>query len=300
MKKILIILCLVSMATAYSQDRILSKALVLNAGIGGNINTPLNKNIWEKKMKPEINFSLDFRSQFKKNEMEDGYYRFRVPTWWGIGVGIGISHYRNSSSLKDSIDNADTLTRYIDKDKDFCKINIQYNDVKESVSLTYLDIPLYIEFGKPSMKKVSGFCKAGIKTSFLISKKNTTRSGTYTSSGFYPEWNVTLDDVEVLGYYEKKLEEFNELDKISKFVLWGVISGGVNIPLYDYHKDKFARWILRVSAQIDGTITPISTKRDDSKEIIKGKQLYLNQINMFGDGSRIFSCGLSIGLIYCL
>jgi hypothetical protein len=224
-----------------------------------------------------------------------------IPTWVAMGVGLGVSHLRKSAGFKN---HTESLAGYIDKDNDPCTVNLKYADVKESFSLTYLDVPIYLEIGRPNRIKISGFCKLGVKASILISNKVECK-GTFTSEGVYEDpYYVTLHDVPPLGYYTNENcylnPETHKMDyKLSPFVIWGSISGGVNIPFYSIEKKRLAQWILRVSAKVDYSLTPISKSLPDP--YFTDAKFHLFQSNMLGgDGSKILSAGISIGLIYCL
>jgi len=278
--------------------RVPKQALVFN--LGYNIpwinNNLVSSDFWNKKVGTGIEFSVDFRQQFQKKKIENDEV-ISLPTALGLSVGLGISHFRQSAGFEDF---TESLANYTDADGDKCTVQLNYKGVKEKVALTYLDIPVYLEIGKPSRVKASGYFKLGVKASILVAKSLETE-GTYTSTGYYPNWDVTLKkDIPELGYYTNascyKSEPAREL---SPFVLWGSVAGGVNFPFSSLEKNKLAKWIFRVSAKVDYSLTPVSKSLSES--YFKNSAFRLNQSNLLGgDGSRIFSVGLSVGLIYCM
>jgi hypothetical protein len=282
------------------RTKVPSKALVFDLGYGfPSINNALVKqDFWSKKLGSKIDFAVDFRMQFQKKDIEDEEV-VQVPSWVAMGVGVGFSYIHQSAGF-DAF--SETLTDYIDIDGMKCNVSFNYKNVKESVSLTYLDIPLYFEIGRPSRVKTTAYVKLGFKASFLVGK-NFSGEGTYTSSGYYPQWDVNLDDVDVLGYYKDDQLCYNIIGgKLNPFVLWGGLSAGVNIPFSSLEKNKLAKWMLRISAKADYSLTPISKPLPDAIfNVVKdvNSSFRLNQANML-DKSRIFSYGLSLSLIYCL
>jgi hypothetical protein len=180
-------------------------------------------------------------------------------------------------------------------------MSFNFRNVNEQLSLTYLDIPVYVEIGRPDRMKASAFFKVGVRASVKVAGKPDCE-GTYTSKGYYPQWDVTLFDIAPLEYYPKKNCYSNSENEynLSPFVLWGSFSGGVNIPLNDAKKNRIAKWMLRVSAQVDYSLTPISKSLPDV--ISTGTKFRLFQSNMLGgeNGSKMFSAGLTLGIIYCL
>jgi hypothetical protein len=82
-------------------------------------------------------------------------------------------------------------------------------------------------------------------------------------------------------------------------VVWASISGGINFPFSSFEKNKIAKCILRISAKADYSLTPISKKL--SEPYFKDSYFRLYQSNMLGgNGTRIFSAGLVVSLIYTL
>ena len=271
------------------------KSIVFN--LGYNIpfvsNSLINSDFWDKKMGTGIELGVDFRKQFQSKKIEDEYV-ISVPQSFAIGAGLGISYFHQSAKFENF---SEVLSNYTDVDGDVCNINLSYQNVEESVSLAYLDVPLYFEIGKPSQTKTSAYFKLGLKASLLIFEKFS-GTGTYTSTGSYSGWNATLHDIPVLDYYTDKPCYDNPEYELSPFVLWGTVAGGVNFSLSSIEKNELSAWILRISAKADYSLTPVSKALPDSR--FSGSAYRLNQSNLLGgDGSKMFSVGLSLGLIYC-
>jgi len=255
-------------------------------------NDLINKSFWDKGIGNGIEFSVDYRKQFYKKEIKDGHV-FSTPKSLAAGAGLGFTYLNKSAKFQSF---SEVLNNYTDVDGNLCNVNIDYRNVEESFSLTYVDIPLYVEFGKLEQTKTSLFLKLGLKSSFLISKKFT-GEGNYTSTGYYPEWAVTLHDVPVLDYHTDKNSYENAEYKLSPFVLWGTVAGGINFPFSSLNKNQLSEWILRFGAKMDYSLTPVSKALPEA--IFSGSEYRLNQSNILGGESRIFSVGFSLGLIYC-
>ena len=283
-----------------SRVRVPANAVVFNLGyqVPWITNALTKADFWSNKVGTGIEFSIDYRRQFQKKVIEKNEI-ISVPTCFAFGIGVGISFIHKTSYFENF---AETLNNYVDVDKDKCTVKINYNNVKEAVSLTYLDIPLYLEIGKPSRIKPSVSFKLGVKSYVLVGKRFN-NAGTYTATGYYEKkgdipLNVLIYDVPELGYYTNA-PCYNNLEvNVSPFVLWGIVSTGVNIPFSSFEKNKIAKWILRLSAQVDYSLTPVSKAMEES--YFKGTAFRLNQVNMLSKGNRIFAAGFSIGMIYCL
>jgi len=274
-------------------------AISFNAGYGiPFISNDLNSEQWNSKTGTGLNFGVDYKRQFMKTAIVDNEV-VKTPSLLGMGIGLGISYFNQSAFMKN---HTEELYNFTDISGDFCDVTFSYKGIKESVSLTYLDIPLYLEIGKPSQVKISGYFNVGVKASILISGKST-GEGTYTSSGHYENWNVNLNGnkgaLEELNYYtDKEIPEKLE-SSLSSFVLWGSLAGGVNIPFSSLEEKRVSKFILRVGAKIDFTVLPVSKSMADP--YFKGANYRINQSNILNsDGSRIFMPSIEIKLIYCI
>jgi hypothetical protein len=259
-----------------------------------------NQDVWNKKTGMGLLFGVDYKHHFYGSKIVASE-EIRYPQMVGIGVGLGVSHLSKKAFMDD---HTETVSNYKDKDGDICDAILSYKGVKEKVALTYLDIPIYLEIGRPSQVKLSGYFDVGLKASILVSGKFT-GEGTYSASGFYKTiggvpTNVEIHDVDVLDYYSNKNGYEDPQYSLSRFVLWGTVSGGISIPFSSLEKNKVSSCILRIGARADYSILPVSKKI--SEPVFKGDETNyrIGQSNMLGaNGSRIFLFGFDVKLIYC-
>ena len=329
MKKItILVFCLCTIATIKGQDGLQSdsitgssnvgkpilakrdytaiKSMVYNVGFGMPfINSGLlQSNLWNKNTRLAFQLGADYRKQFTTeriiNERVVNY-----PTLFAIGGGVGLSFFRQTAGF-DSISEGGKKGNLEISDRDGNKFNpiLSYSNVKEQVSLLYLDIPFYLEIGKPSKTKTKVWGKIGVKGSFLL-WKDFIGQGTYTSEGYYPEWDVTLYDISVLNFYPKEdcykeNPEGNKLYKLNPFILWGNISAGISIPLSNLEKNILRNTIIRIGFRYDYTLTKISEGSPDN--FFPGAKYRIHQSNILGgeNGARIGYWGLEVGLLHGL
>ena len=232
-------------------------------------------------------FGVDYKHHFFESRIVGGE-EIKSPRMLGIGVGLGVTHISKPSYWDDYTE----TYRSIDKDGDTCNVTSYFKGINSKVGLTYLDIPLYLEIGRPSQVKISGYLNVGVKASILVGKK-ITGEGTCTTTGFYEQINgeivnVTVSDVEELGYYtDRDLFANVTYDHLSKFILWGSLSGGVSIPFSSLEKNKVSSCILRLGARADYSILPIVKNENKHSPI---KRSFSN---------HVFLLGFDVKLIYC-
>jgi len=281
--------------TLKSRVRVPANAWIFNLGYNNPwITNSLTKNdFWKSKSGFGADFSVQYRKQFFKKVIENNDV-ITKPTVVGFGVGLGVTVFHKTAGFENY---SETLPDFTDADNALCYISLTYKDVKEAFTLTYLDLPLYLEFGKLSRIKTSAYINLGVKASLLVSKtyKN---NGIYTSTGYYEDTDVRLSDIPELNYFSGVLFYKNPQPDLSPFVLWGVISGGVNFPFSSIENNKIAKWILRISGKLEYSILPVNKALEET--YFKGSALRINQINMLSNKSRIFTAGVTLSFIYCM
>ena len=281
-------------------------AVTVGAGIPFISNDLINSDVWNKNIGFRTQLSVDFRKQITKEKTHPTYNRVvDDPTIFALGAGLGFSFYNKSADLKDY---RDSIPGLIDKDGDKFDAILSSSNLKEKISACYLDIPLYVEIGRPSLTKLRAFGKIGIKPSILVSK-DCTVEGTYTLEGFYKEIgkkevNVTLRDIDVLGFCTDEPSYKNPEYKYQPFVLWANLSAGLSIPLSNSSNDKLSNTILRIGLKYDFALTKISKSTSEytlpgTEVPLTGAKYNINRSNML-DGSTMQYLGLDMSLIFCL
>jgi hypothetical protein len=307
MKKLIIVLICLYSVSVNAQDIIDPETLKkqdytpLNAivcTVGGGIplisNDLMKSDVWNTKLGFGTQVSVDFRKHFTKEKVV-GDNVVDYPTIFAVGVGLGVSYYNKSAYFDDF---SETLTGLTDIDGDKYDARLSYLNIKEKVSMLYLDIPLYVEFGKPSLTKLGVFGKIGLKPSLLVSK-NFQGEGAYSLSGYYPEWDVLLHDVDHLGFYDDRPAYQTPEYEYKPFVLWANLSAGITIPLSSVDRDILRKTVLRVGVKYDFTVMNISAATSESA--IPWSSYRINQSNMLGgNGSKMHYIGLDFALMFTL
>lgn len=237
-------------------------------------------------------FGVDYKRQFIKVVTTENS-REQVPYLVGMGAGLGVSYLYQTSFMWN---HSETLDNFTDTDGNVSNVTLSYNNIKEKLKLTYLDIPLYLTIGTPSQTKICAYGNVGLKASILVANKFT-GEGTYTARSDKPVNQA--DRLEYYGTNKKSYSKKPEFDP-SSFVLWGTLAGGVNFPLSNVVENSIpSKFILQVGAKIDYTLSKVSKSLSDP--YFKDAKYRINQSNIFGkDGSRIFVPGVEVKLIYCI
>lgn len=213
------------------------------------------------------------------------YFSSQSPIAFVVGVGMSkYSFYAEIPYMEES------LKGIMDPDGDMLDIYYQYNDINENVSLSYLNIPLEFHIGNNTIQKgIQPWINAGVLLSINM-KSDVSGSGQYTTVGYYPEWDMTVRDVEQLGL-RSNADVYNEFTKwdLNKMVLWGTVSMGVCIPI------SKSNWELNAGAKCSYSLNAISNETGEQTNT--QYRLGINNL-LGGKGARILNWGLALGITY--
>ena len=156
-----------------------------------------------------------------------------------------------------------------------------FGDCLEKLTMNCLEIPVRVCWGQPDNSKVAIYTKLGLTPSFILSSS---LAQTYSNSGRYPQWNVTFENIEELGF--TNVDEVNEVTpKDRKFNLWGNAAFGAYVPLN-------SSLLFNVGAKLDCPILSTGTFR--SKESKLPNEFSVNY------NSRMLIPSLQAGMVYKL
>ncbi len=132
----------------------------------------------------------------KKNSFfgsfEIGYSFSRVI---GISTGIGYSSYVTDLSLASYTNAYDTT----DSENEQYNRRISGKDIIETQKISFLYIPLSLNLQIPFSESFGLYLQAGINFSKPM-QKNYNSTGTFSYSGYYPEYNVLIEKVSYEGF----------------------------------------------------------------------------------------------------
>lgn len=174
----------------------------------------------------EENWARDV-NWMKKAEVYFGTARLSHSIMLTLEAGVGIRNLKLSASRAPG----ELVENGIDANGDSFQAMYTFGALQESQSLTYLDIPVRVCFGEPAKGQMGLYVKLGVTPSIKIADKFQ-GSGKYTLKGYYPQWDVTLENIVELGF-GSDLEYYtaDNQPEANGFVLWGNAMLGGYLPL---------------------------------------------------------------------
>jgi hypothetical protein len=152
------------------------------------------------------------------------YFELRINKWLGIETGGNYLMYSGDASFKS---NGYTTMQegLVDADGDRYDATYNASGVKESWEASYVEIPLAVKL-QLMAGKWTFYLKPGASYN-LVASSSYTQKGTYSRSGYYPDYDITFDNLPTHGFYKNyKKESSSEpafTDFINPFVGFGIV-----------------------------------------------------------------------------
>jgi hypothetical protein len=142
-------------------------------------------------------------------------------------TGLGFVHYQTTVSVDLEAINTNE-SENIDKDGDLYFLYTENAQIKETYTLNYLTLPIMFEYRFSGFSAGSIYFSAGAGFSFLMGSKAMVQ-GKSSTSGYYPEYHVVLEDIPEYGFGDNNLDMEMEW-KPQTMNLEGLVSLGYAIP----------------------------------------------------------------------
>ena len=113
----------------------------------------------------------------------------------GISSGIGFSSYKSQIELATYQNKFNT----IDSENEAYERQVSGTEIKEIQKVGFLTLPICLDIRLPLGKKMGFFLQPGIGFAIPVTKKYTS-NGTFTYKGYYPAYNVLLQNLPAYGF----------------------------------------------------------------------------------------------------
>lgn len=199
-----------------------------------------------------------------------------------VEAGLGIRSFSIAARLNEYA----TTLEAMDIDGDTYHAIYAFNGLEENLSLTYFDIPLRLCIGQPAKERVTAYAKLGLTPSINVSS-TFSGAGTYNLKGYYPQWDVTLENIEHLGFGSDMACYENIEPEINKFNLWGNVAFGAYVPF------KGSPIVLNAGVKLDYPFMAIGSIKG-SDTLPEGKS------GLLQNGGKVVIPSVEFGLVYTL
>lgn len=216
---------------------------------------------------------------------EIGYF---FSKFFGLSSGIGYNLFSSQLSLGTYQNNVNS----IDSENEVYELKVSGSDIKEQQKIGYLSIPLYLNLRLPFSKSVGFFLQPGINLSIPLSKTFSS-TGTFTYKGYYPAYNVMLENLPEYGFSTDLFSPSHGKPELNPTSFNAVVSAGLDF----FIQKKFQ---IAIAASYEKSLSGISDySSPENFQLSNG----INQINSLMGGSSnttVQSVGVKIILRYYL
>jgi hypothetical protein len=187
-----------------------------------------------------------------------------------ISTGIGYSSYVSDITL-DTYDNEFDTT---DSESESYTRQITGKNIIENQKISFLNIPLVFTFQIPFNTSFGMYLQTGVNFS-LPMKKSYTSTGTFTYTGYYKAYNVSITGVTYEGFLQDKVNTIagKEL-AIKSFDPELVFSAGFYVSMHDKTQISFGVLYNRMLSNISGysskSTFQLSSKPDQTRSMMEG------------------------------
>ena len=206
-----------------------------------------------------------------------------------IEAGVGF----RSLPMKAKINDYQATNEIPDCDNDMYQLII--DNCLETLTVNCLEVPVRFCLGQPDNNKVSVYGKVGVTPSFILSGRLT--NGSYTRKGYYPVWNVTLEEINELDFFNNGGDNPKTLKpETGRFNLWGNAAFGAYVPLG-------SSILFNVGAKLDYPIMKTGTFTSEEGGDASGadnKSLLLPAGGLESYEGRMLIPSLQAGVVYTL
>lgn len=199
-----------------------------------------------------------------------------------VEAGLGFRKFGMAARLNEY----NTTIDAVDADGDNYKAIYAFDGLEESLSLTYLDIPIRLCIGQPAKERVTAYVKLGLTPSIKVGS-TFEGEGKYSLKGYYPQWDVTIENVEPLGFGSDMDCYVDVEPEIKGFNLWGNVAFGAYVPFKGSHV------VLNAGVKLDYPFMGIGTF-NAANNLPDGKA------GLLQNGGKVIIPSVEVGLVYTL
>lgn len=205
-----------------------------------------------------------------------------------IGIKTGLCYESLSTEL--SLKSYSGSFNITDSEKETYEQRVSATDINEVQKVSFLNIPLSINFQIPFGKRFGFFINAGVSFSFPLSKEYNSK-GIFTYSGYYPAYNILLYNLPDYGFPSDSKILYNGKLELKSYILDGNAAAGFQI---------FINRKLQVALGVNynRSLTNISNYVSPEKFQLSSDVNKINSLMGGSDNALTESMGLNLSFRY--
>lgn len=175
----------------------------------------------------------------------------------GLSLGVGVEYQTYTSDSKSNFIYGQYNT--VDAENEAFQFRYRLSNYREEQKLTYINVPINIQFETPGTSKL--YVSAGAKIGFASSGTYQSTIGNSTTSGYYPQYNVELFSPAFAGFASVNDLKTSERDLDTKVSYSATFETGLKQELGNRNS-------IYIGAYLDYGLNDIYDKKD-SKNLVQ-------------------------------
>ncbi|MCW3804387.1 outer membrane beta-barrel protein [Plebeiibacterium marinum] len=272
------------MKTIYKNITVLSALLLMSLSVTSQIRIQPSIGFGSNKISYDSDYAtVDGLSGL--NLGVDAFYYLNEDM--AVGLGLRLSQYGASAK----VDDFEISEQRIDGDNDSYLYTAIANGIEEEHKLSVVEIPILFKYQRWVSADILLTGTTGPVFMMTGSMKSEFTSGTLTTSGYYEQWNLTIDDLAEYGFYPglNMKGDAPDLD-VKSTLAWSFELGA------EYYLNK--RMNVFLSAYFQPAFGNISGS-DVSTDIMPEPGVFNGTI-MGADNIKLSKAGIKLGLVFDL
>ena len=143
--------------------------------------------------------------------------------YFGLSTGISYGSFNGQVTLA-SYQNKFNTT---DSENEAYERQVSGTNIKEDQTIAFLGVPVWLNFGIPFTKRTGLSVRAGIEMAVPI-KKNYHSGGIFTYKGYYPKYNVLLENLPAYGFPTNAVIATDGVLELNPFCIGASVAAGID------------------------------------------------------------------------
>jgi hypothetical protein len=221
----------------------------------------------------------------KKNSFTGSLdFGYLFSRYFGLSAGIGYNTYSTQLSLSTYQNTFDA----VDSEDEAYELQVSGSGINEEQKISFLSVPVCLNIRLPFSKNIGFFLQPGINLMYPLSK-NYKSSGIFTYKGYYPAYNVLLEDLPDYGFPSDLSIESEGKPELKTLSFNAIVSAGFDFLIQNKYQ-------IGVAACYDRSLSGISNYPSYDKFQLTSD---VNQINsLMGGSSNTTVEAISIKIVF--
>ncbi len=230
-----------------------------------------------------IGKSVSNQANGMTGSLEAGYF---FSKWFGLSTGIGYTSFKGQLTLA-SYQNKFNTT---DSENETYERQVTGTAITENQNIGMVSIPLNLNVRLPLGNKLGFFVQGGLEAAIPV-QKSYQSSGTFTFKGYYPSYNVLLQNLPAYGFPSNAAIATNGSLKLNSLCLSATGTAGFDLFIQE-------KMQLAIAATYGQSLSSISAYKQPEKFQLSSDITQINSLMGGSSQATIQAMGVKISLRY--